>query len=389
MSEIRSDESACKRHLARAAAVLALAAVAAGCKPREPDGLYIYCDGRADDLHYIDGLNGKTIHEISLCLGPEFVSETGGTGSGEINLAEWTNDTEDIDFLRSMCVASCLNYGGTECGQKDGKSWQIRNYKGLIVPDPLMAIEDPWRLECFLSEANLAPLPWETKIIPDGNAPTWPSNGQPIKIGCEDFATCANEFEAPISMFLYYDDTATTWAADMGYADHLAITLPGSMVELTIVNPGSTPSSDSSEIGGRFEYSVSDCGENICPFYLANMALSNEEDTWELYSESLMSMVYVTDLSVQLRRPTLGVWNATSNEFYVGTERLEVYVSASVQVGTEPPVDMGFLLANVEAIFGEIRSNGTIEIPNFVLNDGGDLELRADLHYGTIEESTP
>jgi hypothetical protein len=82
-----------------------LIAFAAGCgdtKDPPPDGLYIYCDGKADGLHYTHGISGRVIDHFSLpCLGPEFVSETGDTGSGEIDLGEWTNDTEDIDSLRN------------------------------------------------------------------------------------------------------------------------------------------------------------------------------------------------------------------------------------------------------------------------------------------------
>jgi hypothetical protein len=372
-----------------------LMAFAAGCGDTPPpthDGFYVYCDGEDDGLYYIHGISGEAIYKFSLpCLGPEFVSETGGTGSGEINLGEWTNDTEDIDALRAMCVEECQSHAGGECKQKNGKMWQIRNYEEKIVPDPLMKIEDPWHLHCDLPKAKLAPLPWETTVIPVASVPTWPSDDLPIEIGCEDFETCAKEFSAPIGVFLYYDDTATPWGADMGYADHVATTSPGSsMLELTIVNPGSTPSSDSHEIGGRIEYSAPNCDESTCPFYLANLALTNATETWELYSENLKENVYITGIAMQLRRPTLGVWNTSSNEFYVGTERLDAYVSGTVQVGSGSPVEMGFLVANVEAIFGEIGPEHTIEILDFVAEDGGNLALEVDLDFDTIAtESLP
>jgi hypothetical protein len=370
-----------------------LTAFAAGCGEKVPhDGFYVYCDGEADGLYYIHGISGKAINYFSLpCLGPEFVNETGDTGSGEINLGEWTNNTEDIDALRAMCVEECQTHAGGECEQKNGKVWQIRNYEKKIVPDPLMKIKDPWHLGCKLSEAKLAPLPWKTQVITVASAPMWPSDDLPIEMGCEDFETCAKEFSAPIGMFLYYDDTATPWGADMGYADHVATTSPGSaMLELTIVNPGSTPSSDSHEIGGRIEYSAPDCDESTCPFYLANLALTNTTETWELYSENLKENVYITGIAMQLRRPTLGVWNTSSNEFYVGTERLEAYVSGTVQVGSGSPVEMGFLVANVEAIFGEIGPEHTIEIRDFVADDGSNLALEVDLDFDTnAAESLP
>jgi hypothetical protein len=259
------------------------------------------------------------------------------------------------------------------------------NYEGKIVPDPLMKIKDPWHLHCRLPKAKLAPLPWETKVIPVAGAPVWPSNDLPIEIGCEGFETCAKEFAAPIGMFLYYDDTATWWGADMGYADHLATTSPGSStLELTIVNQGSTPSSDSHEIGGRIEYSAPECDESTCPFYLANLALANTTETWALYSEDFKEDVYITGIAMQLRRPTLGVWNTSSYEFYVGTERVEAYVSGTVQIGSGSPVEMGFLVANVEAIFGEIGPEGAIEVLHFVADDGGYLALEVDLDFDKV-----
>jgi hypothetical protein len=368
---------------------LALAALAAGCGIKDPPpakGLYVYCDGKADGLYYVHGRTKNVIDRFSLpCLGPEYVSETGDTGYGEISLSEWTNDTEDIDFLRTLCVAECKSQGGVECEQENGKSWDILNYQEKIVPDPLMKIEAPWRLTCNLPQAKLAPLPWETQVISPDSVPVWPSSGLPIEIACKVFEACAKEFTGPIGMFLYYDDTSVPWGADMGYADHLAITSPGgSVLEFMIGNPDSGLSASSNDIGGRIEYSASDCKENTCPFYLANLALSNTSDTWELYSETLNENVYISNISVQLRRPTLGVWNTESGEFYIGTERVEAYLSGTVQIGDSSAVDMAFLLANPDEIFGKIGEDQTIEILDFIVDDGGDLALEVDLDFDTI-----
>jgi hypothetical protein len=93
---------------------------------------------------------------------------------------------------------------------------------------------------------------------------------------------------------------------------------------------------------------------------------------------------------MQLRRPTLGVWHTSSNEFYVGSERVEAYVSGTVQVGSGSPVEMGFLVANVEAIFGAIGPEHTVEIRDFVADDGGNLALEVDIDFDIIAaESLP
>ena len=111
-------------------------------------------------------------------------------------------------------------------------------------------------------------------------------------------------------------------------------------------------------------------------------------DTWVLYSESVGDNVYITNVSIQLRRPTLGVWNISSNEFYFGARRIEAYVSGSIQLGTDAPADMEYLLTNVDEVFGGIGMDGTIEILDFVA-DGGDIMIQADLDYDIIAEMLP
>jgi hypothetical protein len=99
--------------------VSSLMAFGGGCSDdvKEPDGFYVYCDGKADGLYYVNGLTQEIIKEFSLCLGPEFVNESGETGYGEVNLGKWTNDTEDIDFLRTLCVETGQKLSQTGCAR--------------------------------------------------------------------------------------------------------------------------------------------------------------------------------------------------------------------------------------------------------------------------------
>jgi hypothetical protein len=363
------------------------------CKRDPYDGLYVWCKGH-DALYYINN-QGRQVDDVSLCLDERFLNETGVGGTeGEIDLAEWTNDAEDLDYLRTMCEEKCKQItwdaDNSKCSPYDDKIWHIENYKEAPTPDPLMEITDPWHLNCRTPAASLAPGPWDTRVIPPDADITWPGTNEPVTLGCENFKTCATHFDAAISTVLYYEDTADLWGANMGFADYLATTSAGSShLTLTILNPGGTQSSDTHVVDGRIEYSAPDCGETECPFYLANLSLFNTEDTWTLYAEDLGVGVHINGLTVQLRRPTLGVWNTSTNHVFVGAERMDIYVLVTHQIGAEPPVEGGYLVTNARPIFGEIDAGGGIEILDLVAGEGSSVEFEADLVYDTIVGQPP
>ena len=161
------------------------------------------------------------------------------------------------------------------------------------------------------------------------------------------------------------------------------------MVTITVQNRGTASSSDSHTVeSGRIEYSAPRCGEATCPFYLANLTLANRTDTWELYSNALMDDVRVTNVSVQLRRPTLGVWNPSSSEFYLGHERVEMWVSGTLQIGEGTLIDETHLVANVTEVHGRIGAGGGVEILGFT-TEGSEFEIEADLDYANLAGSPP
>jgi hypothetical protein len=376
-----------------------------GCISEPPDSLYVWCNGAPGGLYYEKAntlgpcVSGDCLDEVprfSVCLGPELYNETGDTGSGDIDLDTWTNDTTDIDFIRSVCVAECKNrdaVGNGECEQDpdSGVYWQVENYEGLVVPDPGNQIDDPWHLGCWSPQASLAPLPWQTTVIPFGTSPAWPSNPtQGFALNCGDFEICAKEFVPPILGYLSYDDTVDLWGPNLGNADYLATTSGTSATSITItINNPTGPSSATNVADGRIEYSTSNCGALECPFYLANLTLANTADTWQVYSHDLDAKIYITDITLQMRRPTLGVWNTSTNEIYLGEKRIDIYVTGTVQVGTETPMEGAFLVTNLDAIYGEIGSAGDIQVLNLIADDGGSIALEVDLDLDTLSGSPP
>jgi hypothetical protein len=374
--------------------LLGLVAGAIGCGegPKERDSIYIQCHGQGN-LYWINS-RGQQTDQINVCVPEVYLNETGADGTGgEIDLEEWVNDAEDLDFLRTLCVEQCKistwDAPNSKCDHHDEFVWEVANYLGQPTPDPLMQIAEPWKLTCTSSAAALANAPWETSVVPPG-APVWPGTQDTVSVACGDFRGCADLFPAAIGEVLYYDDSAAPWGANMGYADYLATTSPASSeLQITISNPGGASSSDAYYVNGRIEYSAPDCGETECPFYLANLTLTNTEDTWGLYSENLRSDIFISDISIQLRRPTLGVWNTTTGQVYLGKERSDIFVYVTHQVGHEPPVEGGYLVTNVDGIFGEIDGGGGIEIQDLVAGNGTDVEFEVDVVYDNVVGEPP
>jgi hypothetical protein len=99
--------------------------------------------------------------------------------------------------------------------------------------------------------------------------------------------------------------------------------------------------------------------------------------------------IYISDISIQLRRPTLGVWNTTTGQVYLGKERSDIFVYVTHQVGHEPPVESGYLITNVNGVFGEKIEGGGIDVQNLVAGDGTYVEFEADIVYDTLVGEPP
>ncbi|PRP90624.1 hypothetical protein ENSA5_62950 [Enhygromyxa salina] len=169
----------------------------------------------------------------------------------------------------------------------------------------------------------------------------------------------------------------------MGGADHQFTTsLAGhSSLAITLANPRSTPSFDAGALDyGEVEYSAPNCGELECPFYLANLTISNHSNVWQLYSHDLLDDVYISDVTVALRRPTLGVWNTATGELYLGEERLDLIVTGTLQIGEGSPLNETYFVTNSAAIFGQIGLDGAVEIFDVQVDDR-EFSLEATLDY--------
>src|SRR5690606_33837316 len=100
--------------------------------------------------------------------------------------------------------------------------------------------------------------------------------------------------------------------------------------------------------------------------------------------------IYFSNITFQLRRPTLGVWNTSTREIYLGEERIDMYVAGTVQVGNDAPVVGTYLVTNLDAIFGELGSGGQLQVLGLIAEwPVMSLTFEADLDYDTLSGSPP
>lgn len=392
-------------HCRNVISALLLLLVLAGCTPKVPDdGIRLYCDGTAVDLHWwnrpincppYEARCYEKIDKFQLCIDPDVqIAETG------FDEEDWVNDTESLDYIRGQCTVECVNQNSTYSALASlrpkcwGGVWTILNHEKLPTPDPGYAIKDPEHLSCRSAEnSNLRPKPNASSlsVIAPGTTPRWPRTSEYIEVICDNLRDCSKEFAAPILGYLFYEDVNGDWGNDMGRADYVAIAGVDAAMRLTlsIDNPSSDTSSETNTARGRIEYSAPNCGEMECPFYVANMTLDNESDIWTLWSEFEIAYVHVANIHARLRRPVLGVWNTSTNEIYIGEGMMELYVEASVAVGAgEPEFTESFVVNNAD-LFGEIGENGSVSFMSLAASDGGVLALEADLDYDVLTDRPP
>ncbi|MCY1069731.1 hypothetical protein OV090_33630 [Nannocystis sp. RBIL2] len=86
---------------------------------------------------------------------------------------------------------------------------------------------------------------------------------------------------------------------------------------------------------GHAAYTATSCGEDACPFYLAQMELTATSSmTFNLSVETATLTKTISDLNVKLARPTLGMWLPASGYVIIPPKSLSVTVEATVSGST-------------------------------------------------------
>jgi hypothetical protein len=102
----------------------------------------------------------------------------------------------------------------------------------------------------------------------------------PVPLACDLDDDCSEWFYTDVSDYVLHRPAAEPIEAETRTAHYLGVEQSGS--ELDIDMPGGGPADDTEPLFGQAEYTSIDCGDDVCPFYLANMSAFNPTDTWDI-----------------------------------------------------------------------------------------------------------
>jgi hypothetical protein len=208
-------------------------------------------------------------------------------------------------------------------------------------------LEDPAETNCWPDLGRRSRSLATANVIQPDAPLFWPSDNSAITSTCSNYQSCAAMFDEDLLGHLARDGT-TPLGDNEVEAEYLVTTdMSSSTLMLGIAN-----SQASNWVGGRAEYTALDCGQSTCPLYLGNLHIMNATDSWDLYSEAENANVTVTNIHIQLRHPTLGVWRPSTGEIYFDQQALDLDVDFDLIIMLPPtvvlgPFDPGLLVSSI------------------------------------------
>ncbi len=373
--------------------------VLAGCQQPKLDGIYVDCHSNGANTYWkwttkscelpggiVTGCYELVAAEhLTECYGKEdwLTSDTGDSETGEpkgIAPANWPSHEPSLTFIRTACTEKCIYWHNEKSGQSytcDDQNWVIFGYDEVLAT----ALEDPSERNCNAESGKRDRSLATTQVIQTNPPPLWPSDNASIALACSTYQGCAALFDEDIMGHLAGDNEAG--------AAHLVTSSDSSSSSLTLgIANADLPSEDSNWVECRAEYTALDCGQSTCPFYLGNLSITNTSNPWDLHSEAENTNISVTNLHIQLLRPTLGVWRPATGELYLDPNALELSVDYDLLIDGEAAPSGVIHVTDRESLFGTVHAANNLEIFNLSMSEG-DLTASAALHFDSVDGSPP
>jgi hypothetical protein len=180
------------------------------------------------------------------------------------------------------------------------------------------------------------------------------------------------------------------WVVTPGFADYidpetrsahyLGVDGSGSQLELDMSGSG-TGVDDTEPLYGMAEYTAIDCGEDVCPFFLANLVAYNTTENWDVRVQTPIGRLAkeISDVQIDLLQSTLGVYNTSLDviAFTPGSIRMR----AQFTVSSCPTCDHtgdgvhGFIVENDDYVFAEYDAGELTIDHEFAMQTGGTATL--------------
>lgn len=225
----------------------------------------------------------------------------------------------------------------------------------------------------------------------DGSSIPWNLVGgssSPLPLDCDLDGDCIDYFYPSIAAHIIAPGTADIIAPHTRGAHLFAAEGSGSQLELEVDMSGAGPGVDDTEpLYGMAEYTWTECGQSVCPFYLANLSAYNTTDTWDIRIEVGEDRIdkEISNVQIDLIQSTLGVQNMALSKiaFAPGALRLRVELTIDCQnCDTAGNGTHVAIIENDDYVFAEY-DDGTLTLEHtFDIQSSGSATLTVEVVPG-------
>jgi hypothetical protein len=232
------------------------------------------------------------------------------------------------DAIRAFCSERCETMPGDELGSTVPPQCEDANWSGVqTYPNwgPGDGVNCVVTMELNKDDPDGSDIPWELV-----GGPT-----TPVPLACSLNGSCVDWFYPHVAAFVLTPGSADFIDPETRTAHNLAVERTGSNVALDLDMPGTAAGVDDTEpLFGLAEYTALDCGDVVCPFYLANLTAFNTLDSWEIQVMTDLGTRLkksISDVQIDLLQSALGVHHVALDKvaFAPGTLRLRVQVTVA------------------------------------------------------------
>lgn len=138
---------------------------------------------------------------------------------------------------------------------------------------------------------------------------------------------------------------------------------------------------DTQPLYGMAEYSATSCGDDVCPFFLANLSAYNTTETWDVRVDTPVGRIkkQISDVQIDLLQSTLGVYNTSLDviAFVPGSLRMRAQFTVSSCANCDHTGDgvHAFIVENDDYVFAEYDAGALTIDHDFAMQTGGTATL--------------
>lgn len=210
------------------------------------------------------------------------------------------------DYIRERCSEICADKD-TILGQDMlPNQCDDENWSGVLT-------EDNWQRD---DGRNCLVALGLNEDDPDGSDFPWDLVGgptSPVPLDCDLNADCVDWFRPNVAAAVLTPGQATFIEPETRYAHYLAVENGSNLfLEMDPFEEGQG-AHDTEALYGLAEYTSIECGDAVCPFYLANLSAYNTVDSWELAIDAGMNRPLnksISDVQIDLIQSPSGcsIW---------------------------------------------------------------------------------